>query len=142
MAGAWLPTASACSTTMSSSLVGSLLQNSLGMNMACRSLGGVAFKIDAVEIGQVWTTGERLCCTIERRFPSPRRTLFSTRACGNNLFSGKGSARQDAGTQWQGRSATDGSYNSRASGVCSATTSVQGVSTSKVPLVFHNSFAS
>lgn len=148
-ASAWLPTACASlpSPTMSSSFVGSLLQNSLGINMACRSLGGVALKIDTVEIGHAagfLSTGrhelEHFCWRDNRKLAGPRRMLLSTRACGGNLFSG--SARQDGGMQWQSRNTTDGNYNSRASGVCSATTSAQGVSANKVPRPLLNSFPS
>lgn len=109
-ASAWLP--------MSSSLVGSLLHGSLAMNMACRrSLTGVALRIDAVDIGKLAVVG------------GPRRMSLGARPCGGNLFSG--CARQEAGTQWQSRDGSAGSYDSRASGVCSATTSAQGVSAKK-----------
>jgi hypothetical protein len=117
-ASAWLPTACAA-LPMSSSLVGSLLHGSLAMNMACRrSLTGVALRIDAVDIGKLAVVG------------GPRRMILGVRACGGNLFSG--CARQEAGTQWQSRDGSAGSYDSRAPGVCSATTSAQGVSAKKV----------
>ena len=139
-------------SSMSSSFVASPLQTSLGLNMACRSLsgaafkslGGVAFKTDTVEIGHAagfLSPGrheERLCLRNDRKLAvvvSPRWMLLSTRACGGNLYSGSG--RQDA---WQSRNITDGNYNSPTSTVCRATTSAQGVSASKVLPIVHNSF--
>lgn len=138
------------SSNMSSSFVGSPLQTSLGVKMACRSLSGVALKTYTVEIGyaaRFLSTGrheDHLWLKNERRLQqnvwhaSPRSMLLSTRACGNNLFSG--STRRGSGMQWQSRNTSDGNYNARTSGVCDATTSSQGVSANKVLLLLDDSF--
>jgi len=135
-----LPTTPNSWNMSSSSFVGSpLLETSSGLTMACRrSLSGVAAlqAYSAVEIGSgarflspgrehLWSKHEWRLLQNHVCRASP---LFSTRACGNNdnLFS-----RRDSGTQWQA-SRNASHDNSRASGVCGATTSSQGVSANKV----------